>query len=137
MAAASAGGAAVTRACAKRVPSSGGRRGGEPPQTNSISPAGRLASQAGNGATVSGAASLPKASYTAPYTSPRRASSTAARSGAAPKEAIARRLDTAAAGLPSASANPLTHARPTRTPVNDPGPEAAAKQSTAASSSRL
>ena len=32
-----------------------------------------------------------------------------------------------AAGFPNASASPLMEAKPTRTPVNEPGPDAAAK----------
>ena len=42
-------------------------------------------------------------------------------------------METPAAGLRSASAKPFTHAKPTRTPVNEPGPEAVAKRSTSPS----
>ena len=57
--------------------------------------------------------------------------------GARPKRARASRFDTATAGLPVASAKPFTHASPTRTPVNEPGPEAAAKHEMSPSVTRF
>src|SRR5205085_3336398 len=48
-------------------------------------------------------------------------------SGIALFTASVSRSDTAAIGLPKISANPLIAANPTRSPVNDPGPDATAK----------
>ena len=54
-----------------------------------------------------------------------------ARTAAVPNAASAWRFDTATTRAPTASASPFTQASPTRTPVNDPGPDAAAKHSMA------
>src|SRR5712671_472964 len=66
-------------------------------------------------------------SYSPAYTSPRPASRTAVTLPMHPVWATASNVDTVAMGLRRISASPLIAARPTRNPVNDPGPEATAK----------
>ncbi len=70
-----------------------------------------------------------------PHRRPRRICRRAARrspeprSARVPKDAMACKFETATTLRPVASARPFAAVRPTRTPVNDPGPAAAAKPS--------